>query len=117
MARAIDQKTRTMSVELEVPNSSGDLAPGMYPQVKWPLRSTERTFMVPRTSIVRTTERVFVIRIKNGRAEWVDVRVGDREAEQVQIFGNLLEGDSVVQIGSDEIRDGAPVTVGNPNSK
>jgi multidrug efflux pump subunit AcrA (membrane-fusion protein) len=33
-----DQKTRTMAVELEVPNTSA-LAPGMYPQVNWPVRS------------------------------------------------------------------------------
>jgi hypothetical protein len=105
-----------MSVELEVPNTSGALAPGMYPQVNWPVRSTERALVVPPTSVVRTTERVFVIRVKNGRAEWVDVRVGAREAGQFQVFGDLAEGDAVVRNGSDEIRDGSQVTVAKSKS-
>lgn len=111
IARSIDQKTRTMSVELEVPNASGTLAPGMYPRVNWPVRSTERALVVPSTSVVRTTERVFVIRVKDGRAEWVDVQVGARESGQFQVFGSLAEGDMVVRNGSDEIRDGSQVSV------
>jgi RND family efflux transporter MFP subunit len=110
IARSIDQKTRTMSVELDVPNDARLLAPGMYPQVNWPVRSTERALVVPPTSVVRTTERVFVIRVKNGRAEWVDVRVGAREAGQVQVFGDLAEGEVIVRNGSDEIREGSQVT-------
>jgi RND family efflux transporter MFP subunit len=107
VARSVDQKTRTMSVELDVANASGVLAPGMYPEVNWPIRSTEAAILVPVTSVVRTTERVFVIRVNSGRAEWVTVRPGAREDGQVQVFGDLLEGDVVVRNGSDEIRNGA----------
>jgi RND family efflux transporter MFP subunit len=111
IARSVDQKTRTMSVELDVANGSGLLAPGMYPQVNWPVQTTERALLVPATSVVRTTERVFVIRVNNGRAEWVNVRVGAREGGLVQIFGELAPGDNVIRNGSDEIRDGAQVKV------
>jgi RND family efflux transporter MFP subunit len=111
IARSIDQKTRTMSVELEVPNSSGALAPGMYAQVNWPVRSTGAVLLVPATSVVRTTERVFVIRVAGGRAEWVDVRPGAREGAQMQVLGNLSAGDVIVLRGSDEIREGAALTV------
>jgi hypothetical protein len=82
----------------------------MYPLVSWPVRSAEAALMVPATSVVRTTERVFVIRVRNGRAEWVAVRVGARQEGRVQVFGDLAAGDSVVRNGSDEIREGAAVT-------
>jgi hypothetical protein len=98
-----------MSVELEVSNPSRLLAPGMYPQVNWPVRSGERALIVPATSVVRTTERVFVIRVSNDRAEWVDVRVAAREGAQVQVLGDLAEGDAVVRNGSDEIREGSQI--------
>jgi membrane fusion protein, multidrug efflux system len=107
IARSVDQKTRTMSVELDVPNGPGLLAPGMYAQVNWRVRSTELALLVPRTSVVRTTEGVFVIRVNNGRAEWVNVRQGAREDGQVQVFGDLLAGDLVVKNANDEIREGA----------
>ena len=65
-----------MAVELDVVNRDGSLAPGMYPTVKWPVRSGRAALFVPRTSVVTTTERTFVIRDRNGRAEWVDVKKG-----------------------------------------
>ena len=114
IARALDQKTRTMPVELEVANPAGLLAPGMYPQVSWPVHAVAQSLLVPATSVVRTTERVFVVRVKDGRAEWVDVRTGAREEANVQVFGNLAPGDMVVRNASDEIREGAPLTAGGP---
>jgi RND family efflux transporter MFP subunit len=111
IAHSVDSKTRTMSVELDVANASGLLAPGMYPQLDWPVRSTERVLAVPATSVVRTTERVFVIRVENGRAEWINVRMAARLGERVQVLGDLSEGDVVVRNGTDEIREGAALNV------
>jgi hypothetical protein len=65
---------------------------------------------VPPTSIVVTTARSFVIRVKNGRAEWVDVRRGRTAGDLVEVFGSLKPGDRIVQQANDEIRDGAPVS-------
>jgi RND family efflux transporter MFP subunit len=108
-ARSLDAKTRTMAVELDVPNPSGALAPGLFAEVRWPVQSPGRTFVVPTSSVVRTTERVFVIRVKGGRAEWVDVRAGARTDTECEVYGPLAEGDLVVRNASDEIRQGAEV--------
>ena len=76
ISHALDQKTRTMAVELDVINRDGSLAPGMYPSVKWPVRRSRPSLFVPKTSVVTTTERTFVIRNQSGQAEWVDVEEG-----------------------------------------
>jgi membrane fusion protein, multidrug efflux system len=107
LAHALDQKTRTMPVELDVFNSDGSLSPGMYPAVKWPVRHSRPALFVPKTSVVTTTERVFVVREKNGHAEWVDVRKGAEDGDLVEVIGNLQPGDQVVRRATDEIRDGA----------
>ena len=107
VADVLDQKTRTMPVELDCMNRDGSLAPGMYPRVQWPVRSRGSELWVPRTSIVTTTERTFVIRNRNGRAEWVDVRKGASEGDLVEVFGNLQAADMVLRRATDEIRDGA----------
>ena len=62
VADALDHKTRSMAVELDVMNRDGSLAPGMYPRVTWPVRRTRPSLFVPKTSVVTTTERTFVIR-------------------------------------------------------
>jgi membrane fusion protein, multidrug efflux system len=110
LAQTVDPKTRTMAVELDVSNADGRLAAGMYPEVKWPVHSSAQSLAVPRTSVVVTTERVFVIRVRNNRAEWVDVKRGVADKDLVEVMGNLKAGDDVVVRGSDEIRDGAAIT-------
>ena len=64
---------------------------------------------VPKTSVVTTTERTFVIRDRNGRAEWVDVKKGAADGDLIEVIGNLRPGDMVVRRATDEIRDGAPL--------
>ncbi len=108
-AHALDPQTRTMPVELDVINRDGSLAPGMYPTVKWPVRTPRAALLVPKTAVVTTTERTFVIRSRDGRAEWVDVRKGVADGDLIEVFGNLRAGDQVLRRGSDEIRDGAAV--------
>jgi RND family efflux transporter MFP subunit len=107
VAHALDPKTRTMAVELDVANRDQTLAPGMYATVKWPVRRTALSLFVPKTSVVTTTERTFVIREKNGHAEWVDVRKGVSDGELVEVIGALQAGDKVVKRATDELRDGA----------
>jgi RND family efflux transporter MFP subunit len=106
-AYALDMKTRTMPVELDVMNSQHLLAPGMYPSVLWPVKHSGASLLVPAASIVTTTERVFVIRNNHGRAQWVDVRRGPPAGNLVEVYGDLKPGDQVVQRGTDEIRDGS----------
>lgn len=109
VAHALDQKTRTMPVELDAMNRDGALAPGMYPSVKWPVRSPHAELWVPKTSVVTTTERTFVIRNHRGQAEWVDVKKGVTEGDLVEVIGNLKPGDEVVRRATDEIREGTPI--------
>ena len=106
---ALDAKTRSMPVELDVINKDQTLAPGMYSTVVWPVRSADPAFFVPKTSVVTTTERTFVVRDKNGLAEWVNVQKGPAEGDLIRVIGPLQEGDRVVKRATDEIREGTKV--------
>ena len=107
IAHALDPKTRTMAVELDVLNRDGSLSPGMYPSVKWPVRRARPALFVPKTSVVTTAERTFVIRKENGHAEWVDITKGNTEGDLVEVSGNLQPGDKIVRRATDEIREGS----------
>ena len=110
IAQSVDVKTRTMPVELEVRNPGGKLAAGMFSEVLWPVGRPRPTLFVPTSAVARTTERVFVIRIHEGKAEWVDVKPGATSGNLIEVFGNLNEGDEVARRGTDELRPGTPVT-------
>jgi RND family efflux transporter MFP subunit len=110
VAHSMDVKTRSMAVELDVPNPRDRLAPGMYPTVKWPVRERRAALLVPPTSVVTTTERTFVIRVRDGGVEWVDVSKGPPTGELLEVYGPLRPGDSIVRRANDELREGTRVT-------
>jgi RND family efflux transporter MFP subunit len=108
-AHSLDMKTRSMLVELDVNNPKQVLAPGMFAEVQWPVSRAQATLFVPRTAVVRTSERQFVVRVRNGVAEWVDVRRGELNGDVIEVFGDLREGDVVIRRGNDEIRPGTKI--------
>ncbi len=108
--KSLDSKTRSMAVELDVVNRDQSLAPGMYPTVRWPVRSSERGLFVPRTSVVTTTERTFVIRDNHGRAEWVNVQKGAVDGDMIRVILPRKAGARVVRRANDEIREGTVLT-------
>jgi RND family efflux transporter MFP subunit len=116
-AYVVDMKTRTMPIELDVVNPQHLLAPGMYPSVLWPIERSAASLLVPPTSVVTTTERVFVIRDSGGRAEWVDVRRGTTVGKLTEVSGNLKPGDQIVERGTDEIRDGEKLRLGDTEAR
>jgi RND family efflux transporter MFP subunit len=117
MARALDVKTRSMAVEIDVPNGGGRLAPGMYAEVQWPARRGGASLFVPRTAVAVTTERSFVVRIRNGVAEWVDVRRGSTMDSLIEVFGDLKAGEQVALRATDEVRAGTRVTAVQETSR
>jgi len=110
-SQSVDVATRTMAIELDVDNADGRLAPGTFCQVKWPVRRTALSLLVPNGSVASTTGRTFVIRIRNGRTEWVDVKAGLTSGPLVEVFGDLKAGDDIVVRGTDELKAGASVQI------
>jgi membrane fusion protein, multidrug efflux system len=109
IAQAVDVKTRTMAVELDVVNRDGRLAPGTFCQIKWPVRRPAPSLFVPSGSVASTTDRTFVVRVRNSKTEWVDVRTGLTSGPLTEVFGDLRAGDEVAARGTDEIRPGTEV--------
>ena len=110
VADAIDVKTRTMAVELDVVNRDRRLAPGTFCRVQWPVRRPTPSLLVPSGSVGSTTDRTFVVRVRNGKTEWVDVRTGLASGTLVEVFGDLRVGDTVAARGTDEIKPGTEVS-------
>jgi membrane fusion protein (multidrug efflux system) len=110
VAHSIDSRTRTMAVELDIDNGDGKLAPGMFAQVKWPVRRSGPSLLVPASAVAQTTEKTFVDRVRDGIIDQVPVQRGATEGELVEVFGPLAAGELVLRRGSEELRNGARVT-------
>ena len=107
LAGALDTRLRSERIEMDVNNPEKKLLPGMVAEVYLPLPGLDSSFVVPKTAFVNSTERQFVIRIRDGKAEWVDVKLGRQDGKHVEIFGSLNSGDLLVEVASEEIRNGS----------
>lgn len=105
----IDEKTRTELWEFEVFNNGDELKSGMYGNVTFNLKRNEPTFVVPYSAVVTTLERRFVIRVRDGKTEWIDVRIGINAKDGVEVFGDLQDGDLLVMRPTDELKPGQSV--------
>jgi RND family efflux transporter MFP subunit len=109
IAHSVDVKTRTMPVELDVNNGDGRLSSGMFPEVMWAVRRTGPSLFVPLSAVVRTTEAIFVVRIRDGNTEWVNVQTGEIDGKSIEVISGLREGDEIAARGTDELRPGTHV--------
>jgi len=81
----------------------------MFPEVLWPVRRPDPTLFVPTSAVARTMEATFVVRIRDEKAEWVNVQPGEVDGKLIEVFGDLREGDTVAMRGTDELRPGTRV--------
>ena len=109
LAGALDNRLRSERIEMDVFNNDKRLLPGMVAEVNVPLPARDSTFLVPSTAVVNSTERLFVIRVVDHKAQWVDVKKGREENGMMEIYGDLQEGDQLMKTASEERRNGAPV--------
>jgi RND family efflux transporter MFP subunit len=110
ISHGVDIKTRTMPVELDVKDRNAELVPGTFCQVQWPISRSYPTLFVPASAVGSDLERTFVIRVRNGRTEWVDVRTGVRANELIEVFGDLKEGEQIANRGTDQLRPGTEIS-------
>src|SRR6185437_14967161 len=110
ISHAIDERTRTMAVELGI-NNEPQLVPGTFVSVQWPAQRTAPTLFVPTTAIANDLQRTFVVRVKNGKAEWIDVKPGVTVGNSIEVFGDLQPNDLVAVRGTDELKPGTQVSV------
>ncbi len=95
---SLDTSTRTMQVEIDVPNSNYHLQPGMYADVRLSANSRPNALTVPIEAIQRHDNNktsVLVLDAQN-RVQLRDVQVGVESSNDVEILGGLNEGERVL---------------------
>jgi len=94
----IDEGTRTMHTEVQVPNSNYELVPGMYASVEIPLHAAENALTVPIQAFQPSGEgrgTVLVVDSSN-KVQLREVKVGLQTANRVQLLSGVKEGERVI---------------------
>lgn len=105
LAGALDNRLRSERIEIDVVNNDKKLLPGMVAEIIIPLPAKDSTFIVPQTAVVNAAEGIFVIKVLNGKAQWVKVSKGREADGRTEIYGTLNPGDSIIQKANEEVRN------------
>ncbi len=107
--QGIQESTRNLNVRAVVHSKSLALVPGGFAQVSVVLGKNDKAIMVPSQSIIPQARDKRVIVSRNGKAEFVKVKTGIRQASLVEVLEGIRAGDTIVTTGVLFIRPDAPL--------
>lgn len=111
----VEKQSRSEMIEIEIPNNSLRLVSGMYAMVNLPVERSGASLMVPSSAIATTMEKCFVVKVVDGKAQWVDVKKGMEADGKTEVFGQVKEGDIILKTASDEVKTGMSLKLVNTN--
>jgi RND family efflux transporter MFP subunit len=109
-AEALDPNSRTMLVEVQVPNADGALLPGMYAQVDLSSPRANPPLLLPSDSLIIRAEGPEVALVRpDHTVHFQKIQVGRDYGDKLEVVGGLQQGDSVIANPSDIVREGVQV--------
>jgi RND family efflux transporter MFP subunit len=108
-AGALDEATRTMLAEIELPNPKSELRPGMYATIKIVLERKTDALLIPDDALVIEGSRTSVFTVAENRAHKVPVKIGFNDGASAEILEGLALGQPVILAGKQSIQDGQAV--------
>ncbi|HEX5340010.1 MAG TPA: efflux RND transporter periplasmic adaptor subunit [Gammaproteobacteria bacterium] len=110
----VDPQTGTFKVTVELRHVKGELAPGMFSRVRITYDIHHHALLIPRSALVTEDGELAVYVVKAGNAHRVSVKTAYNDGKDIEITSGLKQGDTVVTLGQNSLRDGAKVAVVNP---
>lgn len=109
---AIDPASRTLNVEVDVPNAKGKLLPGAYVFVHFKTSTHPNGFTIPSNTLLFRSEGLRVGVVRNGRVQLVPITITHDAGSLVEVRSGLQASDQVILDPSDSLADGQEVHVG-----
>jgi membrane fusion protein (multidrug efflux system) len=108
---ALDPSTRTMLVEIDIPNPDRILQPGTFAEATLVLRNRPDALVVPPSALVTSngTQSVFIA--DQERARLVPIRTGISDGRWIEIVEGLNGNEAVVVVGKSGLTEGTPLRV------
>lgn len=108
-ANALDEATKTMLAEIEMPNPTRALRPGMYASVQLEVERKKDALLVPVQALLVEKAGSSVFTVADGKARKTPVRTAFNDGVNVEITDGLKMGQPVILVGKQTLNDGQPV--------
>ncbi len=108
-SNSIDSSSRTLNVEVDVENASGQLLPGAYAIVHLKIPGDRRGVTIPANALLFRSEGLRAAVVSDGHVKLTPVVIGQDYGNIVEVVAGLTPRDSVVVNPADSLTDGAQV--------
>ena len=108
---ALDEATKTMLTEVELPNPSLELRPGMYATVKIGIEHREDALLLSTEAVLVERAGPSVFLVRDNKARKTKIQTGFNDGVNVEILSGLSADQPVIVVGKQALSDGQPVTV------
>ena len=109
-ANALDPTSRTMLVEVAVPNPDGALFPGMYAEVDLSSARSNPPLLIPAIALIVRSDGAQVAVVQpDGEVHLQKVEVGRDYGDRVEILQGIAEGATILAVPGDTAREGAKI--------
>ncbi|HWH70158.1 MAG TPA: efflux RND transporter periplasmic adaptor subunit [Candidatus Sulfotelmatobacter sp.] len=109
LAYALDEASKTMLAEIELPNPKLELRPGMYASVKIGIERKEQALLLPAEALVQEKAGAFLFTLADNKAKKMPVKIGFQDGQRVEIVSGLKLGQPVILAGKQPLSDAQPV--------
>ncbi len=109
IVQALNRATRTMTVEIDLPNKDRHLKGGMFARVEVMVGTHHQAVQIPIDAVSRLEDAQYVYIVRDGKAQRVNVEIGARDDNRVEITKGLTGSEQVIVSGKDLVHDGTPV--------
>lgn len=111
-SQAVSTDTRTMAVEIDVPNRDHTLKPGMFSNVLLLIGQHSDALTLPAQSVLGdSTGRYVYMLSENNTARRVPVKIGGQQNNRTEILTGITGQDRIIVVGQQYVKDGGPVNV------
>jgi membrane fusion protein (multidrug efflux system) len=114
-AGAVDPNSRTMTVEVDIPNPDGLLNPGMYGTMRLPIGNPHPALIVPTSALVFDAAGLRVAVVKDNTAHFVDIKAGRDYGTSIEVTDGITPTDQVIDNPGEQVADGTKVQIQRPS--
>lgn len=107
----IDVETGTVKVTVEVYDKSLRLKPGMFVEAQIAIGAKEDVLVIPRKAILYKQNKTYVFVMDQNQVYQREVQLGLTEEDEVEVTGGLKEGEVIIVVGVEGLKDGQRVDV------
>jgi membrane fusion protein (multidrug efflux system) len=109
IVQALNRATRTMTIEVDLPNKDHVLKGGMFARVEVLVGAHRNAIQIPLDAVSRLEDSQYVYIVREEKAQRVPVEIGVRDENRVEITKGLDGSEQVIVSGKDLVHDGSPV--------